>query len=62
MMSQRKQKLIETDDGNDFVNEIFLDSIKDNVLKRYSQCVFKGAVLAEGFIGTFSKSFIKPVF
>ena len=47
--SKRKPKLIETDDGKEFVNKIFNEYLKQNDIKRYSRFTDKGAVFAERF-------------
>ena len=47
--SKRKPKLIETDDGKEFVNKIFNGYLKQNDIKRYSRFTDKGAVFAERF-------------
>ena len=43
--SKRKQSLIESDDGSDFVNKIFIILLKNNNTKRYSTKTSLGAVL-----------------
>ena len=47
--SKRKPKLLETDDGKEYVNKIFNDFLNKNNIKRYSRYTDKGAVLAERF-------------
>ena len=60
--SKRKPKLIETDDGKEFVNKIFNDYLKQNDIKRYSRFTDKGAVFAERFNRTLRNLVRKPVF
>ena len=60
--SKRKPKLIETDDGNEFVNKTSNDFLKLNDIKRYSRYTNRGAVFAERFNRTVRNSLKKPVF
>ena len=57
-----KCKLIQRDNGNEFVNRIFNEFLKRNVVERYSRYTSKGAVLAERFTGSIRTLIEKPVF
>ena len=50
--SKRKPKLIETDPGKEFYNNIFQDFLNKNNIKLYSRNSSYGAVFAERFIRT----------
>ena len=60
--SKRKPKLLETDDGKDFTNKMFIEFLKLNDIKRYSRYTSKGAVFAERFSRTIRDLLKKPVF
>ena len=60
--SKRKPNLMETDDGKEFVNKTFNDSLKLNDIKRYSCYTNKGAVFSERFNRTIRNLLKKPVF
>ena len=60
--SKRKPNLLETDDGNVYVNKFFNDFLNSNNIKRYSHYTEKGAVFAERFKRTIRKLLKKPVF
>ena len=47
--SKRKPKLIESDRGKEFYNNIFQDFLKENNIKIYSRNTSLGAVFAERF-------------
>ena len=60
--SKRKPKLLETDDGKEFTNKMFIEFLKLNDIKRYSRYTSKGAVFAERFNRTIRDLLKKPVF
>ena len=60
--SNRKPNLLETDDGKEYVNNIFNEFLKKNNIKRYSGYTDEGAVFAERFIRTIRNLMKKPVF
>ena len=60
--SERKPKLLETDDGKEFTNKMFIDLLKLNDIKRYSRYTSKGAVFAERYNRTIRDLLKKPVF
>ena len=59
--SKRKPILIETEDGGEFVNEIFTDLLNNVKIKRYSRNTYVGAVFAKRFGKTF-RDLKRPVF
>ena len=60
--SKRKPKLIETDRGKEFYNNIFQDFLNKNNIKLYSRNSSYGAVFAERFNRTIRDLLKKPVF
>ena len=60
--SRRKPNLLETDDGEEYVNKIFNEFLNNNKIKRYSRYTDKGAVFAERFNRTIRNLLKKPVF
>ena len=62
IITKRKPKLLETDDGKEFTNKIITDFLKLNNIKRYSRYTSKGAVFAERFNRTIRDLLKKPVF
>ena len=60
--SRRKPHLLETDDGKEYVNEIFNEFLNNHNIKRYSRNTALGAVFAERFNRTIRILFKKPVF
>ena len=60
--SKRKPDLLETDDGKEYVNNIFNEFLNTNKIKRYSRYTDKGAVFAERFNRTIRNLLKKPVF
>ena len=60
--SNRKPNLLETDDGKEYVNKIFIEFLNNNKIKRYSRYTDKGAVFAERFNKTIRNLLKKPVF
>ena len=60
--SPRKPNLLETDDGKEYVNKIFYESLNNNNIKRFSRYTDKVAVFAERFIRTVRNFLKKPVF
>ena len=58
----RKPKLIETDDGGEFVNKILSDFSHKNNFKPYKRYTSLGAVLAERFDTTIRDLPKRPVF
>ena len=60
--SRRKPYLLETDDGEEYVNKIFNKFLNNNNIKRYSRYTDKGAVFAERFNRTIRNLIKKPVF
>ena len=60
--SNRKPSHLETDDGKEYVNEIFNEFLKNNIIKRYSRYTDKRAVIAERFNRTIRNLLKKPVF
>ena len=60
--SRRNPKLLETDDGKEYVNKIFNEFLNNNKIKRYSRYTDKGAVFAERFNRTIRNLLKKPVF
>ena len=58
--SRRKPNLFETDDGKEFVNNIFNEFLNSNIIKRYSRYTDKGAVFAERFNKTIRDILKKP--
>ena len=62
IITKRKPKLLETDDGKEFTNKMFNEFLKLNDIKRYSRYTSKGAVFAERFNRTIRDLLKKPVF
>ena len=60
--SKRKPNPLETDDGMEYVNNIFNEFLIYNNIKRYSRYIDKGAVFAERFNRTIRNLLKKPVF
>ena len=60
--SRRKPNLLETDDGNEYVNKIFNDFLNKHSVKRYSRKTPLGAVFAERFNRIIRNLLKKPVF
>ena len=60
--SKRKPKLIESDRGREFYNNIFQDFLNKNNIKFYSRNSSYGAVFAERFNRTIRDLLKKPVF
>ena len=60
--SKRKPKLLETDDGKEFTNKMFIEFLNLNDIKRYSRYTSKRAVFAERFNRTIRDLLKKPVF
>ena len=60
--SNRKPNLLETDDGEEYVNKIFNEFLNNNKIKRYSRYTDRGAVFAERFNKTIRNLLKKPVF
>ena len=60
--SKRKPNLLETDDGKEFVNDIFNDFLNNNYIKKYSRYTDKGAVFAERFNRRIRNLLKKPLF
>ena len=60
--SNRKPNLFETDDGKEYVNEIFNEFLNNKNIKRYSRYTDKGAVIAERLNKTVRNLIKKPVF
>ena len=60
--SKRKPKLIESDRGKEFYNNIFQDFLKKNNNKLYSRNSSYGAVFAERFNRTIRDLLKRPVF
>ena len=60
--SNRKPNLLETDDGKEYVNNIFNEFSNNNNIKRYSRYTDKGAVISERFNKTMRNLLKKPVF
>ena len=62
IITKRKPKVLETDDGKEFTNKMFNEFLKLNDIKRYSRYTSKGAVFAERFNRTIRDLLKKPVF
>ena len=60
--ARRKPNLLETDDGKDYVNNIFNEFLNNKNIKRYSRNTALGAVFAERFKRTIRNLLKKPVF
>ena len=60
--SRRKPNLLETDDGREYVNNIFNEFLDNHNIKRYSRNTALGAVFAERFNRTIRNLLKKPVF
>ena len=60
--SRRKPNLLETDDGEEFVNKIFSEFLNNHNINRYSRNTALGAVFAERFNRTIRNILKKPVF
>ena len=60
--SRRKPNLPETDDGKEYVNKIFCETLNNHNIKRYSRNTALGAVFAERFRRTLRNLLKKPVF
>ena len=60
--SRRKPNLLETDDGGEYVNKIFIEFLNNHNIKRHSRNTLLGAVIAERFIRTIRNLLKKPVF
>ena len=60
--SNRKPNLLETDDGEEYVNKIFNEFLNNHNLKRYSRITTLGAVFAERFNRTIRNLLKKLVF
>ena len=60
--SRRKPNLLGTDDGKEYVNEIFNEFLNNHNIKRYSRNTAFGAVFAETFNKTIRNLLKKPVF
>ena len=60
--SKRQPKLIETDDGSEFVNKLFNNLLNTKKFKRYSRNTALGAVFAERFNRTIRDLLKRPVF
>ena len=60
--SKRKPKLIESDKGREFYNNIFQDFLNKNNIKLYSRNTSLGAVFAERFNRTIRDLLKRPVF
>ena len=60
--SKRKPKLIESDRGKEFYNEVFQDLLDKNNIKLYSRNTYLGAVFAERFKKSIRNLLKKPVF
>ena len=60
--SKRKPKLLETDRGREFYNNIFQDFLNKNNIKFYSRNSSYGAVFAERFNKSIRSLLKKPVF
>ena len=60
--SKRKPNLLDTDDGQEYVNKIFNEFLINNNIKIYSRYTDKGAVFAERFDRTIGNLLKKPVF
>ena len=50
--SRRKQNLLETDDGKEYVNKLFNEFFYNHNIKRYSRSTALAEVFAERFNGT----------
>ena len=60
--SKRKPKLLETDDGKESTNKMFIEFLKLNDIKRYNIYTSRGAVFAERVNRTIRDLLKKPVF
>ena len=60
--SNRKPNLLETDNGKEYVNEIFNEFLNKYNIKRYSRYTDKGAVISKRFNKTITNLLKKPVF
>ena len=60
--SRRKPNLLETDDGKEYVKQIFSEFLNNHNIKRYSRNTALGAVFAERFNRTIRNLLKKPVF
>ena len=60
--SNRKQSLIETDDGNEFVYKIFSELPNSKHTKRHSMYTSKGPIFAETFVSKIRDVHTEPVF
>ena len=60
--SKRKTKLVESERGKEFCNNIFQKFLKINKIKLYSRNTDKAAVFAESFIRTIRNLLKRPVF
>ena len=60
--SNRKPKLLETDDGKEYVNKIFDEFLNNHNNKRFSRNTALGEVFAERFNRTLRNLLKKPVF
>ena len=60
--SRRKPNLLETDDGKEYVNKLFNESLHNYKIKRFSRNTALGAVFAERFNRTIRNLMKKPVF
>ena len=60
--SKRKPKLIESDRGKEFHNNIFQDFLNKNDIKLYSRNTSSGAVFAERFIFSIRNLLKRPAF
>ena len=60
--SRRKPNLLETDDGEEYVNKIFSEFLNNHNIKRYSRNTALGDVFAERFNRTIRNLLKKPVF
>ena len=54
--------MVETDGGNEFLNEVFTDFLNESNIKRYSRNTSLGAVFAEPFNGIIGDIFKRAVF
>ena len=57
-----KPKLIESDDGKNFVTNLFNDFLNKIKTKRYSRITFRGAAFAERLSRTIRDLYRKTVF
>ena len=58
----RKQNLLETDDGKEYDNKLFIEFLNNHNIKRYSRSTDLAAVFAERFNGTIRNFLKKAVF